>query len=284
MYNEKEYEVYSFFSCKGGMSMKEKIGTIARYTGLPAHTIKYYESMGLIDNIRDEQSNYRYYELNQRTIIHECVHYRKLDFSIKDTEYMIKEANERQAIDCFNKHLNELDEKIHELNALYEMVKQSKDELQEFIEKENEWYVERVDPMLIYWQTDGVEWMKGRELDKAGIDFDQYDTRNVARINKHTIGSQKLEYQWGRSVDAKSLKDNTYNRELVQYFSCKRAYVTFIKVDEAIASGKVIELLNQIFIQNDVFKTYPNDIYFKRLKMVLSQGKPVSYYKVIIPL
>ena len=64
--------------------MKEKIGVIARYTGLAAHTIKYYENMGLIDNVRDEQSNYRYYELNQRTIIHECMHYRKLDFPIKD--------------------------------------------------------------------------------------------------------------------------------------------------------------------------------------------------------
>ena len=48
--------------------MKEKIGVIARYTGLAAHTIKYYENMGLIDNVRDEQSNYRYYELNQRTM------------------------------------------------------------------------------------------------------------------------------------------------------------------------------------------------------------------------
>ena len=42
--------------------MKEKIGVIARYTGLAAHTIKYYENMGLIDNVRDEQSNYRYYD------------------------------------------------------------------------------------------------------------------------------------------------------------------------------------------------------------------------------
>ena len=32
--------------------MKEKIGVIARYTGLAAHTIKYYENMGLIDNVR----------------------------------------------------------------------------------------------------------------------------------------------------------------------------------------------------------------------------------------
>lgn len=264
--------------------MKEKIGTIARYTGLPAHTIKYYESMGLIDNIRDEQSNYRYYELNQRTIIHECMHYRKLDFSIKDTEYMIKEANERETIDCFEKHLEEIDMKIKELNRMRDMISQSMGELQEFLEKENEWYVEKIDPMLIYWQTDGLEWIKGRELDKAGIDFDKYDTRNIARINKNTIGSDHLQYQWGRSVEVKNFEDSEYNRELVQYFSCKRAYVTFIKVDEAIASGKVIELLKQIFIDSGVFKTYPNDIYFKRLKMVIQGGKAISYYKVLIPL
>ena len=98
--------------------MKEKIGVIARYTGLAAHTIKYYENMGLIDNVRDEQSNYRYYELNQRTIIHECMHYRKLDFPIKDIEYMIKEASADGINDCFSRHLEQLDQQIERLQAL----------------------------------------------------------------------------------------------------------------------------------------------------------------------
>lgn len=264
--------------------MKEKIGTIARFTGLAAHTIKYYESMGLIDNVRDEQSNYRYYEANQRTIIHECMHYRKLDFSIKDTEYMIKEANDRATIVCFDKHLSEIQDKMNRLQELYLMVEKSRDELNEFNEKENLWYVEEIDPMLIYWQTHGLEWIKGRELEHAGINFEKYDTRNVAMIYKSSLDNENIEYQWGRSIEMCDLKDNNYNRELLEIFQCTRAYVTFIKVDEAIASGKLVEQLNHIFIDEDVFKSYPNDIYLKRLKMVMKDNKAISYYKVIIPI
>ena len=110
--------------------MKEKIGVIARYTGLAAHTIKYYENMGLIDNVRDEQSNYRYYELNQRTIIHECMHYRKLDFPIKDIEYMIKEASADGINDCFSRHLEQLDQQIERLQEIRKKVQKTKDELE----------------------------------------------------------------------------------------------------------------------------------------------------------
>ena len=164
--------------------MKEKIGVIARYTGLAAHTIKYYENMGLIDNVRDEQSNYRYYELNQRTIIHECMHYRKLDFPIKDIEYMIKEASADGINDCFSRHLEQLDQQIERLQEIRKKVQKTKDELEEWDEKENEWFVEEVEPVLIYWQTEGIDWVKGRECENAGIDYEKYDTRTFAQMKK----------------------------------------------------------------------------------------------------
>ena len=167
--------------------MKEKIGVIARYTGLAAHTIKYYENMGLIDNVRDEQSNYRYYELNQRTIIHECMHYRKLDFLIKDIEYMIKEASADGINDCFSRHLEQLDQQIERLQEIRKKVQKTKDELEEWDEKENEWFVEEVEPVLIYWQTEGIDWVKGRECENAGIVYEKYVTRTFAQMKKESL-------------------------------------------------------------------------------------------------
>ena len=174
--------------------MKEKIGVIARYTGLAAHTIKYYENMGLIDNVRDEQSNYRYYELNQRTIIHECMHYRKLDFPIKDIEYMIKEASADGINDCFSRHLEQLDQQIERLQEIRKKVQKTKDELEEWDEKENEWFVEEVEPVLIYWQTEGIDWVKGRECENAGIDYEKYDTRTFAQMKKESLNEDELFY------------------------------------------------------------------------------------------
>ena len=175
--------------------MKEKIGVIARYTGLAAHTIKYYENMGLIDNVRDEQSNYRYYELNQRTIIHECMHYRKLDFPIKDIEYMIKEASADGINDCFSRHLEQLDQQIERLQEIRKKVQKTKDELEEWDEKENEWFVEEVEPVLIYWQTEGIDWVKGRECENAGIDYEKYDTRTFAQMKKESLNGYELSYR-----------------------------------------------------------------------------------------
>ena len=203
--------------------MKEKIGVIARYTGLAAHTIKYYENMGLIDNVRDEQSNYRYYELNQRTIIHECMHYRKLDFPIKDIEYMIKEASADGINDCFSRHLEQLDQQIERLQEIRKKVQKTKDELEEWDEKENEWFVEEVEPVLIYWQTEGIDWVKGRECENAGIDYEKYDTRTFAQMKKESLNEDELSYRWGIGIDKADYTDEAYAKDLVECFAVKRA-------------------------------------------------------------
>lgn len=258
---------------------KEKIGTIARFTGLASSAIKYYESKGLIDTVRDEQSNYRYYELNQRTIIHEIMHYRKLNFPLKDIEYLISQAKEEDVDLCFDKHLADLDGQIQMLGDIREKVKKMKDEMDEWKEKENVWFVESVEPVLIYWQTRGVEWVEGKEIDKAGIDFEKYDTRTFAFMNKDDFN----DYKWGIAIDEKDLNEKEYDHNSIERFMSKRAYVTYIKVDEAIGSGKAMDLLKHIFIDSNVFEQFPGDIYFRRIKMVVENKRAISYYKVIIP-
>ncbi len=259
---------------------KEKIGTIARFTGLASSAIKYYESMGLIDTVRDEQSNYRYYELNQRTIIHEIMHYRKLNFPLKDIEYLISQAKEEDVDSCFDKHLKDLDEQIQMLVDIRNKVKKMKDEMDEWNERENLWFLESVDPVLIYWQTQGVEWVEGKEIDKADVDFEKYDTRTFAFMNKDDFN----DYKWGIAIDKSDLKEKEFDSKKMEVFESKRAYVTYIKVDEAIGSGKAIELLKNIFIDSNVFKQFPGNIYFRRIKMVVENKKAISYYKVIIPM
>ena len=77
--------------------MSEKtIGALSRFTGISAHTIKYYEKIGLLSVGRKENSNYRSYDMRVCTDIYECVKYRNMGFSLKDTQELVKEAsNER---------------------------------------------------------------------------------------------------------------------------------------------------------------------------------------------
>ena len=159
-------------------------------------------------------------------------------------------------------------------------VKKMKDEMDEWNERENLWFLESVDPVLIYWQTQGVEWVDGKEIDKAGVDFEKYDTRTFAFMNKDDFN----DYKWGIAIDKDDLKEKEFDSKKMELFESKRAYVTYIKVDEAIGSGKAIELLKHIFIDSNVFNQFPGNIYFRRIKMIVENKKAISYYKVIIPI
>lgn len=75
--------------------MSEKtIGTLSKFTGIPAHTIKYYEKIGLLESSRNEHSNYRSYDMRICTDIYECVKYRNMGFPLKETKELVKEDRE----------------------------------------------------------------------------------------------------------------------------------------------------------------------------------------------
>ena len=77
--------------------MSEKtIGTLSKFTGIPAHTIKYYEKIGLLSSNRKESSNYRSYDMRICTDIYECVKYRNMGFPLKETKELVKEAGDRR--------------------------------------------------------------------------------------------------------------------------------------------------------------------------------------------
>ena len=83
--------------------MSEKtIGTLSKFTGIPAHTIKYYEKIGLLSSNRKEHSNYRSYDKRICTDIYECVKYRNMGFSLKETKELDYEGGDYLESDGLN--------------------------------------------------------------------------------------------------------------------------------------------------------------------------------------
>ena len=72
---------------------EKKIRTLKKFAGVTSHTIKYYEKEGFFSSIRDRYSNYRFYNLNRCTYLHECIQYRNLGFSVKELNTLCKIAN-----------------------------------------------------------------------------------------------------------------------------------------------------------------------------------------------
>ena len=65
------------------------IGSVAEATGLPAKTIRYYESIGLVAPARRTGGNYRLYEARDVTTLRFIERARRLGFSLKEVAELL---------------------------------------------------------------------------------------------------------------------------------------------------------------------------------------------------
>ena len=101
------------------------IGSVAKKSGIPAKTIRYYEGIGLIDSAERAASGYRVYgEADVETLrfIHRA---RSLGFSVNDVASLIalwrdKRRASAQVRDLASKHLERIDRKLAELQSMRE--------------------------------------------------------------------------------------------------------------------------------------------------------------------
>ncbi|MDV7144468.1 Cu(I)-responsive transcriptional regulator [Tropicimonas sp. TH_r6] len=98
------------------------IGDVARRTGLPAKTIRYYEEIGLISPLRDENGYRRFRESDMHRLAF-LGRARSLGFSIEDCRGLLELYGDRQRASADVKriargHLARIDEKLAELTAM----------------------------------------------------------------------------------------------------------------------------------------------------------------------
>lgn len=65
------------------------IGLVAEATGLPAKTIRYYESIGLVEPARRSTGNYRVYDVRDVTTLRFIERARRLGFSLKEVSELL---------------------------------------------------------------------------------------------------------------------------------------------------------------------------------------------------
>lgn len=98
------------------------IGEVAKRTGLPPKTIRYYENIGLIHPLRSE-NGYRAFQQNDLHKLAFIGRARALGFSIEDcrtllTLYSDKMRASAQVKKIAMAHLNQIDEKIAQLQSM----------------------------------------------------------------------------------------------------------------------------------------------------------------------
>ncbi len=99
------------------------IGEVAKRTGLPAKTIRYYEDTGLLPAAQRAPNGYRRYDEKTVHRLHFVKRARDLGFSLEDTRNLLALwSNERRASadvrHLAQKHLATIERKLEELEGM----------------------------------------------------------------------------------------------------------------------------------------------------------------------
>ena len=104
------------------------IGDVAAATGLPAKTIRFYESEGLIDRPRRSAGNYRLYDERHVATLRFIQQARQLGFSVREVAALVALwRNKRRASADVRRlataHLRGIDARIAELKRMQQTLK-----------------------------------------------------------------------------------------------------------------------------------------------------------------
>jgi len=105
-----------------------KIGELAKKSGIAAHTIRFYETKGLLPKVSRSMNGYRSYndESVQRLATIQCA--KRLGFSLEDVLTVLAQRSPTEGLD-HNKVLLQLDMRLLEVEGLMKGLLAQRDEI-----------------------------------------------------------------------------------------------------------------------------------------------------------
>ena len=99
-----------------------KIGDLSKKLNISARTLRYYEELGLISSIRDEDSNFRYYLQASEEVLKQILVLRKLDISLKDILLIYENQNKDFILKILNEKLKDIKVELNNLEYTKEII------------------------------------------------------------------------------------------------------------------------------------------------------------------
>jgi len=111
-----------------------RISELANLTNMAAHTIRFYESKGLLPKAKRRMNGYRKYNDDslQRLTSIQCA--KRLGFSLEDILTVLADQGTDNGLD-HDKVLQQLDTRLLEVDAMMLKLKQQKNEIKTFKER-----------------------------------------------------------------------------------------------------------------------------------------------------
>ena len=99
-----------------------KINDVKNRYDITARTLHYYEKMGLLKSIRDENSGYRLYDENAIVRLKQILILRKMNISIRDIGYIFTTNNSDRVLSVLDKKIDDIDNEVALLYELKEVI------------------------------------------------------------------------------------------------------------------------------------------------------------------
>ena len=110
--------------------MKLSVGEIAKRAGVSVRTIQYYDSIGLLKPVEiNQQNGYRYYDEKSVEQLREILHYKELDFPLKEIPALISSNGLNSSSRLLEQRKSLIEKKKHieqQLNSLDDELSESK--------------------------------------------------------------------------------------------------------------------------------------------------------------
>lgn len=273
----------------GVLSMNEKtIGALSKFTGISAHTIKYYEKIGMVSAQRQASSNYRSYNVRVCTDLYECIKYRNMGFSLKQTKELLKEADDERLLALLKERNIQLEEEIEQLLQMQQRVTYYEKEIENFDQKIGKWYIEESPAFYFRVQTKGLAYEE-QVLQDMNINFIDYSPlcKTVVCLKKEYFEGDFNEFAWGLGVmeDAIPQKDVLETERDLLYVQSKRSFVTYLRMTgKYVSDGSIAQAIREQYRKYSIDKL-KTDVFGIRVKITHDEkGNDWNYLKIIVPI
>ncbi|MGL5066324.1 MAG: MerR family transcriptional regulator [Sarcina sp.] len=111
-----------------------KIGDVVKELRINKETIRYYEKIGLLKNIKKDSNGYRIYNDDDIKVLQFVLLAKEYNFTLKEIDTLLKIVfpeisglNKNQILDKVNNKISEIDRKIEELSVIKNVLIKVKD-------------------------------------------------------------------------------------------------------------------------------------------------------------
>ncbi|MGL4336397.1 MAG: MerR family transcriptional regulator [Turicibacter sp.] len=263
-----------------------KIGQLTKTMGVSSHLLKHYEKFDLIYPIKDNDTNYRYYNFGQFGRLIQSKKFRNLGFSIKETSDIINLYTNEQLNTSLKTHMTYLQNEIERLQFQKELTTNLYEDSLNCDAYLNQWFIEMMPTRYILKQSDNKTLIEENNslINQINLIDHVPIIESILYIPKDNLSKETFSYHWCLGLQETSM--NQIQLTLDDRFikiPQHRVFVTYLKV-------KIPYTCNSLFINliKETFNPLPfhccQDLIAILLKSVFEDETPYQYFKILIPI